>query len=101
MTIQRKYSLPNCTLLLEGLNDSTTNMQSTDARPLISMLVNAECHLAGANQPLTGGRDFFESLVSAVSAYAQEFLSKVHHPQAHRNEPGLVQLKNLTITDIG
>ena len=94
MTIQRKYSLPNCTLLLEGLNDST-NVQSSDARPLISMLVNAECHLAGANQPLTGGRDFFESLVSAVSAYAQEFLSKVHHPQAHRNEPGLVQLQKL------
>lgn len=85
MTIQRKYSLPNCTLLLEGLSDGTSDPY-TDMRPQISMLVNAECHLAGASQPLTGGRDFLESLVTAVSGYAQEFLSQVHHPEAHNNE---------------
>lgn len=95
MTIQRKYSLPNCTLLLEGLTESTTSTQSTEVRPVISMLVNAECHFAGTDQPLTGGRDFFESLVSAVSSYAQEFLSKVHHPEAHKAQPGLVQLQKV------
>jgi len=95
MTIQRKYSLPNCTLLLEGLSDSTTSVQSTEVRPLISMLVNAECHLTAIEQPLMGGRDFFESLASAVSGYAQEFLSKVHHPEAHKKEPGLVQLQKV------
>ncbi len=95
MTIQRKYSLPNCTLLLEGLTESTTSAQSAEVRPVISMLVNAECHLAGTDQPLTGGRDFFESLVSAVSSYAQEFLSKVHHPEAHKDQPGLVQLEKV------
>jgi hypothetical protein len=58
-------------------------------------LVNAECHLAATAQPLTGGRDFLSSLVTAVSAYAQEFLSKVPHPEAHRNAPGLVQLQKL------
>jgi len=93
-TIQRKYSLPNCTLFVEGLGDPP-NEQSTHVRPVLSMLVNAECHLAGAKQPLTGGREFFESLVIAVSAYAQEFLSKVPHPEAHRNESGLVQLQQI------
>jgi hypothetical protein len=37
------------------------------------MLVNAECHLTAIEQPLMGGRDFFESLASAVSGYAQNF----------------------------
>lgn len=96
MTIQRKYSLPNCTLLLEGLNDGTTSAHSTDVRPLLSILVNAECDFTNSNHPLlTGGRDFLESLVKAVSGYAQEFLSQVHHPEAHRNGSGTVQLQKI------
>ena len=91
MNIQRLYSLPNCKLIVEGLSNAN-DTSPTEARPLLSMLVNVECHLAGTDRPLTGGRDFFESLVTAVSAYAQEFLSKVHHPLAHRQLPGLVQL---------
>lgn len=92
MTIQRKYSLPNCTLLLEGLSDATTDASLSDVRPLMTILVNAECDFTASGQRLTGGRDFFESLVAAVTGYAQEFLSKVHHPEAHKNEPGLVHL---------
>ncbi len=96
MTIQRKYSLPNCTLLLEGLNEGTTSTQATDMRPLLSILVNAECDFTNSNHPLlTGGRDFLESLVQAVSGYAQEFLSQVHHPEAHRNGTGTVQLQKI------
>ena len=96
MTIQRKYSLPNCTLLIEGLNDGTTSTQATDLRPLLSMLINAECDFTNSNHPiLTGGRDFLESLAIAVSGYAQEFLSQVHHPEAHRNGPGTVQLQKI------
>jgi len=96
MTIQRKYSLPNCTLLLEGLNDGTTSTQARDGRPLISILVNAECHFPNSNHPtLIGGRDFLESLVMAVSGYAQEFLSQVQHPEAHKNEPRGVQLQKI------
>lgn len=95
MTIQRKYSLPNCTLLLEGLTDGTTSAH-TDVRPLLSMLVNAECDFPNSNYPiLTGGRDFLESLVRAVSDYAQEFLSQVHHPAAHRSGLGTVQLQKI------
>jgi hypothetical protein len=94
MTIQRRYSLPNCTLLIEGLNDGSA--RPTEVRPLLSMLVNAECHFTNSNQPpLTGGRDFFESLVTAVSAYAQEVLSNVHHPEARQNHPGAVQLHKI------
>ncbi|MUL37440.1 DUF4335 domain-containing protein [Gloeocapsopsis dulcis] len=93
-TIRRKYSLPNCTLFVEGLGDPP-NEQSHNVRPVISMLVNAECHIAGAKQPLTGGREFFESLVNTVSGYAQEFLSKVPHPEAHNNDSGLVQLQQI------
>jgi len=94
MTIQRMYSLPNCKLILQGLSD-VTSAPSNEVRPLLSMLVNVECHLAASTQPLTGGRDFFESLVTAVSAYAQEFLSKVHHPAAPKNKLAIVQLQKL------
>lgn len=79
MTIRRQYILPNCTLILEGLSDGT--LGQLDARPLMTILVNAECHFTGHQQRLSGGRDFFESLVHSVSRYAQEFLSQVHHPK--------------------
>ncbi|MEO1375772.1 MAG: DUF4335 domain-containing protein [Cyanobacteria bacterium J06635_10] len=95
MNIQRKYSLPNCTLLLEGLSDASKTTQFQEMRPELSILVNAECTLSGYTQPLAGGRDFFESLVRAVSAYAQEFLSHIPNPQAHNSESELVQLEKV------
>ena len=63
MNIQRKYSLPNCTLLLEGLSDASRAAHFQELRPVLSILVNVECFLSGYNQPLVGGREFFESLV--------------------------------------
>lgn len=95
MTIQRKYSLPNCTLILEGLSASTDDTSPQDPRPVLSLLVNAECRLANSKQVISGGRDFFESLVKAVSGYAQEFLSQVPHSEAHNYESGLVQLQKI------
>jgi hypothetical protein len=44
------------------------------------MLMSAECHFVGYPQPLSGGREFFESLVKAVSQYTQTFLSGVSSP---------------------
>ncbi|MHC5595822.1 MAG: DUF4335 domain-containing protein, partial [Nostoc sp.] len=41
MNIQRKYSLPNCTLLLEGLSDVSRATQFQEMRPELSILVNA------------------------------------------------------------
>ncbi len=95
MTIQRKYMLPNCTLILEGLSESISGSQLQDVRPVMSILVSAECQLPNSKQPVSGGRDFFESLVGAVSGYAQEFLSHVPHQEAHNNEQGLVQLHKI------
>jgi hypothetical protein len=96
MTIRRQYSLPNCTLVLEGLSDgSATPGAMSDPRPLITILVNAECHFAGQEKPLSGGRDFFESLVRVVSRYAQEFLSHIPHPKLHGDKPELVQLHGI------
>ncbi|MGB3208343.1 MAG: DUF4335 domain-containing protein [Crinalium sp.] len=93
MTIKRQYSLPNCTLILEGLSDGTSTTGQPDPRPIMSIVVNAECHLVGQRQPLTGGRDFLESLVSGVSNYAQEFLSTVPHPVASDSQPALLHLQ--------
>lgn len=96
MTIRRQYSLPNCTLVLEGLSDNSAAVGSpTDSRPLLNILVNAECHFVGQPRSLSGGRDFLESLVRSVNRYAQEFLSHVPHPQLHGTQPDLVQLQPL------
>jgi hypothetical protein len=61
----------------------------------MSILINAECRLSGYPQPLTGGREFFDSLVTSVSRYAQEFLSGVHRPFTQNGKPALVQLHKI------
>lgn len=95
MTIQRQYSLPNCTLVLEGLADPIAASQ-TEIRPVMALLINAECFLLGQEKPLAGGREFFESLVTAVSLYAQEFLSGIHLPHhTYSNKPSFVKIERL------
>ena len=94
MNIQRKYSLPNCTLLLEGLSDSSKSVHIQELRPVLSILVNAECQIS-EHKPLLGGREFFESLARTASAYAQECLSNVPNPQAHNPEVELVQFERI------
>ncbi len=95
MTIQRQYSLPNCTLVLEGLADPIASSQA-EMRPVMALLINAECYLAGQEKPLAGGREFFESLVTAVSLYAQEFLSGIHLPRhTYSDKPSFVKLERL------
>jgi Domain of unknown function (DUF4335) len=80
MTIRRQYSLPNCTLVLDGLSDGSAS-GIADSRPVMASLFNAECHFVGRDRPLFGGREFLTSLVSTVSNYAQEFLSGIGHPK--------------------
>ncbi|MEG4573616.1 DUF4335 domain-containing protein [Microcoleus sp. N3A4] len=94
MTIRRQYSLPNCTLVLEGLSDGSAASQ-LDIRPVLSILMSAECYVTGLGEPLTGGREFFESLVRAVSSYAQEFMSGVHYPDRYGPNVGMVQLHRI------
>ena len=92
MTIRRQYSLPNCTLILDGLSDGSSTTGIPDSRPLMSSLFNAECHFVGSKQPLFGGRDFLTSLIATVSNYAQEFLSGIPHPIQPQTTDNLVSL---------
>ncbi|MGB3534862.1 MAG: DUF4335 domain-containing protein [Microcoleaceae cyanobacterium] len=92
MTIQRQYSLPNCKLILQGLSEGKDSASET--RPCLSMLMSAECHFVGYPQPLSGGREFFEGLVKAVSQYTQAFLSGISSPQVN-TESSPVQLQRL------
>jgi Domain of unknown function (DUF4335) len=92
MTIRRQYSLPNCTLILDGLSDGTSTTGIPDPRPLMSSLFNAEFHFVGCERPLLGGRDFLTSLVTTVSDYAQAFLSGVPHPLQPQTADRLVSL---------
>jgi hypothetical protein len=91
--IQRQYSLPNCTLLLDGMDDPT-QANAMDLRPIMALLLNAECRIGNGygdvGGSLVGGREFFESLVNSVSRYAQEFLSGIHLPT---DKFQLVQMK--------
>lgn len=98
MTIQRLYSLPNCTLLLEGMSNSLT-FGEVDSRVPIAMLINAECRLTGYEKPISGGREFLDSLVTAVSQYAQEVLSGLDavRPPTVGNT-ALVQLERVSET---
>ncbi|REJ48894.1 MAG: DUF4335 domain-containing protein [Microcystis aeruginosa TA09] len=92
--MRRQYSLPNCTLILDGFGDDPP-ANPGDSRPLLSILTNVECRLIGANKVLQGGRVFLENLVQAVSQYAQEFLSGVRHPQDPVQEPDHVYLEKI------
>ena len=93
--MRRQYSLPNCTLILDGFGDDFAPANPGDSRPLLSILTNVECRLIGANKVLQGGRVFLENLVQAVSQYAQEFLSGVRHPQDPVHEPDHVYLEKI------
>ena len=91
-TIQRQYNSPSCTLILEGFSDNTANINSSN-KTLINILVNTECRFLDSGKIISGGRDFFESLVRTVSTYAQEYLSGLHHPQNHRQDKAIVHLE--------
>jgi hypothetical protein len=94
MTIQRQYSLPNCKLVLQGLSNDASDLSG---RPLLSMVTNVECYLAGQKEPFTGGRAFLDSLVTTVSEYAQGYLSGIQHliRRDRRQQAGLVQIEQV------
>lgn len=100
MTIRRQYSLPNCTLILDGLSNGASTTGQPDPRPLMSILVNAECHFNGHAQPLVGGRDFLTSLIMSVSGYVQEFMSGVPHSMSGRDKLNVVELRRGDRQDI-
>lgn len=78
MTIRRQYSLPNCSLILDGWTGEMNINEGGNGRPLMSILVNAECRFTASEHQssvLQGDRDFLESLVRVVNNYAQSVLS--------------------------
>ncbi|MGL5083638.1 MAG: DUF4335 domain-containing protein [Microcoleaceae cyanobacterium] len=93
MTIQRKYSSPSCQLVLQGLIDGKSN--PSESRPCMSMLMDAECKFTDFTQSLTGGREFFESLVTQISRYTQTILSDVAVPESPANASSPVHLQRM------
>lgn len=96
MNTKRQYSLPNCNLILEGLEDvDTENVNILDGKPPMSILINAECHLLGSNQKLSGGSVFLKNLSYAVSNYAQGLLSGLPQTARHATEYPQVSMTHL------
>jgi len=81
MLIQRQYSLPNCKLVLEGLQENPTPAISD--RPIMTVLTGVTCHFPNRDQPLIGGRELLEALVQEVSRYTQSSLSGIGPPERH------------------
>ncbi|TVQ57772.1 MAG: DUF4335 domain-containing protein [Spirulina sp. DLM2.Bin59] len=81
MNIKRQYNLPNVRLELEGFNPNATD-SGGNARPLMAIVTNVECHFNNGEHFLSGGRDFLEGLVQGVSAYVQGVLSGIDHPNS-------------------
>jgi hypothetical protein len=87
MNIKRQYSLPNCNLILEGIEDSNTeSVDILDGQPPMSILINAECNFLKSQQKLSGGSVFLENLSHAVSNYAQGLLSGLPQPRQNSTE---------------
>ena len=96
MTITKQYVVPNCVLVLEGLSEADDNgANDLFAQQSLSILVNAECYFVNLNQKLSGGSVFFENLVKAVNAYAQEFLSGLPHLQNSQTESPQIYIEKV------
>ncbi|MFP4134899.1 MAG: DUF4335 domain-containing protein [Halothece sp.] len=80
MTIRRQYSLPNCSLILDGWAQDMSGNEGSNGRPLMSMVMNAECRFTTKTEQnlLKGDREFLESLVRVVNHYAQYILSGIN-----------------------
>ena len=93
MSTKRQYSLPNCNLILEGLEDvDTESVNILDGQPPMSILINAECIFLKSNQKISGGSVFLQNLSHAVSKYAQSFLSGLSQPEVSTTEYPQVSL---------
>lgn len=80
MTISKHYRLPSCGLVLEGFSSDGT-VSTSEGRPILSILTNAQCTFPSHEQTISGGRELLENLVKTVGAYCQTFLSGLPHPQ--------------------
>lgn len=96
MNTKRQYSQPNCSLVLEGIEDaSAENVNILNGQSPMSILINAECSFLNSNQKLSGGSVFLENLSHAASSYAQEFLSGLPQPNRNTDKYPQVSLNKL------
>ncbi|NJR71480.1 MAG: DUF4335 domain-containing protein [Synechococcales cyanobacterium CRU_2_2] len=89
MQLQRNYTLPNCTLTLEGMGDPSGGLSPSAS---MTILVNAACQFLGKDSPLSGGSEFFSHLVATTSRYAQEQLSGL---KSGATQDGIVRMQRL------
>lgn len=71
MLNQRHYSLPNCVITLEGMSSQAGNSV------LLDLITSCQVQIMGEEQPLKGGRDFLEALITAINPVVQTWLSGV------------------------
>lgn len=90
--IQRLYNSPNCVLSLQGFSDENSSTQST---PVMSVLTVAQCQIMNQPHTLSGGVSFVNNLVKAVSAYGQQCLSGLTHPEELEGESDYIFLQKL------
>ncbi|PZV10695.1 MAG: hypothetical protein DCF20_20985 [Pseudanabaena sp.] len=64
--IQRSYSLPSCTLLIDGI---------VTGNDVLSILTSFSCRFSHNAEPIVGGLDLLNALVKVVGAYAQALKS--------------------------
>jgi hypothetical protein len=64
--IQRSYSLPSCTLLVDGI---------ITGGDVMSILTSFSCRFNDHSEPIVGGLDLLNALVKVVGAYVQALKS--------------------------
>ena len=64
--IQRSYSLPSCTLLIDGI---------ITGGDVVSILTSFSCRFSHHAEPIVGGLELLNALVKVVGAYAQALKS--------------------------
>jgi len=64
--IQRSYSLPSCTLLIDGI---------ITGGDVMSILTSFSCRFSHHAEPIVGGLELLNALVKVVGAYAQALKS--------------------------
>lgn len=96
MNTKRQYNLPNCNLILEGLEDADgENADILSGQAPLSILINAECHLLNSNQKLSGGSVFLQNLAHTVSNYAQGVLSGLFPSDKNTTEYPQISLEKI------
>jgi hypothetical protein len=85
MPLQRTYSLPSCTLVIEGIGSGQE----------ISILTNFECRFPDSQQTISGGRNLLLVMFEAVNEYVQSLQENLQfEPPIDSNNSNLASSSN-------